>query len=208
MREIDLLPDAYHLRRRRRYLMRRNAIYAVAVALALGCLHLVNTFHLHAAEAALTELTELTPQIEAQRMHVADLQRREQTLLQQIAGVDMLEDDAPLQIVLAEVARQMGDVMALRSVVIETGAGGPSAVKKSGQPEWLAERTRGRLTGIAADDMHVGIFLGRLAQNPLFEEVKLGYSCEAYHTGYRVREFEIRFTVRRVRIEPGSEGSS
>jgi hypothetical protein len=56
------------------------------------------------------------------------------------------------------------------------------------------------LQGVAPNDVEVGTFFGRLSSCPLLEEVRLSYSREAEKSGRSMREFELKFSIRRVSL--------
>jgi hypothetical protein len=58
-----------------------------------------------------------------------------------------------------------------------------------------------RLTAVAADDMEIGIFIGRLSTCPLFEDIRMVFSQETQDEQQPMREFQLTFTVKRVEIE-------
>jgi len=202
MKELDFLPRSFHEARRRRYLMRQNGLYATGLVIALGCLHFMNDSQLRLAEASLASLHAGDQERMLQRTQLQVLQARKLTLQERIDLISRLEDDAPPDAVIAAIARHMSDSMAIRSLTIEVTDLEDAGPEKT---DSLLERgpTRGVLCGVAADDMQVGILLGRLAGSALFDDVRLSFSRETEEAGRKMREFELVFTIKRVAFAEG-----
>jgi len=91
----------------------------------------------------------------------------------------------------------MGDTVALRSVAVKLT---PPAKTDARPTDPVLDRgpTRVVLTGVAGTDVQVGVLFGRLAEAPLFHDVKLSFSRETQQAGRQMREFELTFTLQRV----------
>ncbi len=197
MKELDFLPRDFHEARRRRYLMRRNTLYLIALGIALGCLHFVNGSQLRSAKASLDAFHAGDHERNLQRNRLRELRAGKQGLEARLGLLSRLDDDAPLDIVVAQITRYMNDSMAIRSLVVE------STPLENADPEAsdpLLDRgpTQVVLGGIAATDVEVGIFFGRVAECALFDDVKLSFSRKIEEAGRQMCEFELIFKVRRV----------
>ena len=197
MKELDFLPRSFREARRRRHVIRRNTLYSIGLAIALGCLHVINQSEIRSAQASLAATHANNEERNVDQHRLQTLRAREQVLEDRLEWVSRLEDDAPLDAVIAEITRHMDNAMAIRSLVVETTPVG------NADPDWtdpLLDRgpTRVVLDGVAPNDVQVGIFFGRLAECALFDDVKMSFSQEAEEVSRQMREFQLIFTVRRV----------
>ena len=108
--------------------------------------------------------------------------------------------NAPL---IAEINKLMGPTTALRSLSIRPISEPETAVKSDKkEPDLVRQHNRceGVLQGVAASDVEVGTFFGRLSSCPLLDKVRLSYSHEIELSGRSMREFELKFALRRVAL--------
>lgn len=205
MKELDFLPESFHQARRRRHLIRRNVLYSFVLVVAFGCLHFVNASQLRSAQAALTELHTGDEARNLLRNQLEVLQNRKQVLKDQLDLVNRLDDDAPLDVAVAEIAAQMNDSMAIRSLLVETTA--PDGVDADKRDPLLDRGpTRVVLDGVAVDDIKVGNLWGRLDASPLFDQVKLSFCEGTEEAGRQMRKFQLVFNVKRVALAPPEGG--
>jgi hypothetical protein len=124
------------------------------------------------------------------------------------ALVSQLDDPAPLDAAAEQVARLAGDSVSILTLRVDGGTA-PSAGDRDGAVNLTSPSVRVLLTGVAASDVDVGIFMGKLALSPLFSHVKLSFTRETRRDGEHTREFEIRFTIRAAEAAsiPGPDGS-
>jgi hypothetical protein len=206
MKEVDFLPESFHQARIRRRLVRRNVVYSLVLLVGFASLHLVKASQLRSAHAALTDLSAGDQPRSLLRGRLRVLQNRKRALQDRLDLVNRLDDDAPLDVAVAEITAQMSDSMAIRSLLVETTA--PDGVDAD-KCDPLLDRgpTRVVLDGVAVDDVQVGSLWGRLDASPLFDRVKLSFCDGAEEAGRRMRKFQLVFDVRRValsRVEPAS----
>lgn len=200
MKNLDFLPASFHRQRRRRHQRRRHTLYTVAVVLCLGSLHVVNTTRIRSAEAALQEFRQLDAGRESSRRQLVELRKRRDMLGQRMEIVNHLDDDAPINAIVAEITRHVDDNMALQSLSVELTT--PVSEKgHSADPVFDHGRTRVVLRGVAAHDVQVGAFFGRLGQSPLFEKVELSFSRQTEKADRLMREFQLVFLVKRITLE-------
>lgn len=197
MKELDFLPPSYHEGLRRCQLKRRNLVMCVGLGVALSCLHALNLSRTHSAQAELASLRNGASSWRSAETQLRDLKAEAEGYRRQLKLLDRLEDAAPLDAAIGEATRLLSDSMALTTVEIDTGAKATTAAGNSQRPP-APNVTRARLVGVAATDVEVGIFLGRLSACPIFAEVTLSYSRDARSSGRRMREFEVKFTLRPV----------
>jgi hypothetical protein len=204
MKEFDFLPRGFHEAARHRQQRRRNVLYVIALTGALGALHVVNASRLQSAEASLTAINEDGGLRSDRRQRVEALSHLRQTLLQRSELVSRLDDDAPLDVIVAEVGRLMGKRMVIRSLAVETA---PADVEKAQDADPLFDRGRlsVHLVGAASSLVDVGILFGRLTESPLFEQVTMSFSREGELAGQQMKEFELNFLVRRVALSGNAE---
>lgn len=217
MKELDFLPLSFHQAIARRREHRRNMALSVALVLAMGVLHVVNNQRINSAQASLAALRGASGAFQNARDLAESYRTRKALLLQQTDLLNRLEDNAPPDAVLAEVTRYMTKAMALRAIEIESHEGRAKSVESSqqrgrGQPEAEEAReliavperelTQVRLTGIAATDLEVGVFFGRLSSSPLFDDVQMVFSQETTVHEQPMREFQLTFVVKRIEITP------
>lgn len=199
MKELDFLPQSYHEGIRRREQTRRNVLMCVGLALAMTCLHGLNVIRTNTAQAQLTSLRNGAGGWQSAREQLAALKARQESCQRQLELIDRVEDAAPLDAAIGEAARLLSDSMALTTLQVDAGTSGSTA---SGTPDGPTApgpaTTRVRLAGVAATDVEVGIFLGRLSACPLFADVTLSYSRDARSSGRKMREFEVKFRLRPV----------
>lgn len=204
MRELDFLPVQYVAAVRRRQQNRRNSLLSVGLLLAMISLHMLNATRVRSAEAALAALENGSGGWGSAREQLADLERRRTVFRQRAALISRLDDAAPLDAAIGELSLLLNDSMAVRSVNIEApgsaAAAGTAAIPPVPSP--AAAATRATIVGVAANDIDVGIFLGKLASCPLFADAALSYTREMRSSGRLMREFEVKFTLRPVEATP------
>ena len=208
MKNLDFLPQQYRDARRTQRQRRSNLRYSLVLAIALFALHVANASRIRSAEAALGALLADGGVWESARAQVNSLQARKEILEKRAALVGELEDNAPLDSVIAEITALLSKSMAIRSLVVQTDA----AIRKDAQKDAQKDapgpagepgpgRTRVQLVGVAANDVEVGVFFGRLSACPLFEDVNMTFCHETQAADRPMREFELKFAVKRVEIE-------
>ena len=209
MKEIDFLPQSFHDAWVRRLRTRRNAWFCLVLAISLGLLHFTTAARARKAEAALNEFQVRTGRQQTERARVEALHARKQMLEANAALISQLDDDAPVDAVIGTVTQLMTESMALRGISLEVqpateaGAAGVPADANAARdldPINGRGRTELVLSGVAASDVEVGAFFGKLGANPLFEDVRLLYSRDAEHAGRQMREFELRSRIKRVSV--------
>ena len=197
MKELDFLPQAYHEGLRRRLQTRRNLLMCVGLGLAMACLHGLNFTRINSAQAALNDLHNGSGGWQTAKSQLAALEAQRDTCRRRLDLINRVEDAAPLDAAMGEVTRLLSESMALTAVHIDASASDP-ATGKPDKSVSATGATRARLVGVAATDVEVGIFLGKLSGCPLFSDVTLSYSREARGSGRKMREFEVKFTLRPV----------
>ncbi len=210
MKELDFLPQSFHEAIRRRRRTRRNLVYSLAVVTALAVLNGLMRSEIRTAEAALSTFREGSGLRGTQRARLVALKQVRASLRTRAELLSRLDDDAPVDAVIAEIRRQMNPGMALRSISIRSGGGEtvqPPGVAAAVPPLVTGSPPvnggmEGVLQGVAPSDVDVGTFFGRLSSSPLLEEVRLSYSREAQQSGRSMREFELKFRIRRVALAP------
>lgn len=208
MKELDFLPQSVHEARRQRQQTRRNTIFTVALCCGLAGLHSVNNTRIASAEAALQAVRTDNGAWRFALNRVQALQSTKRALQERADLISRLEDNAPLDAVLANITQLLGESMSIRSLVIEPELAVPSsqspavaaAAGESKDEQVTQPPVHVRLVGTATSDVEVGIFVGRLSGSVLFDNVKLQFSRQLEDGG--MREFELRFQVRRVEINP------
>ncbi len=217
MKELDFLPQSFHQAIARRREHRRNVMLSIALVVAMSMLHIVNHRRISSAQAALASLRSASGSFQNARA-LAESYRARKTVLQQQADLlDRLEDSAPPDAVLAEITRYMTKAMGLRAMQTESRESVPQAVevrrsRNRSQPEAQEapevvtvphrEPTQVRLTGVAASDLEVGVFFGRLSSSPMFDNVQMVFSQETTVDEQPMREFQLTFEVKRIEIQP------
>lgn len=203
MKEIDFLPQSYHEANRRRWHNRRNLVYCLAVCTILAVMHGFTASQIRSAEASLNVLRGGANLRGTQRARITGLKRIRTALQANANIVNEIMDDAPMDALIAEITQLMGPTMALRSLSIRPASEAITTVKsdnKEPDPVRQHNRSEGILQGVAANDVEVGTFFGRLSSCPLLDEVHLSYSHEIELSGRSMREFELRFVLRRVAL--------
>ena len=203
MKDLDFLPRQYRDARRRQRRRRSNLRYSLVLAMALLGLHVANASRIRSAEAALGALVADGGVWESARAQVTSFQARKDIRETQGALVSALEDNAPVDSVIAEITALLSKSMAIRSLVVQVVPTDAAARKDGPSPagEPGPGRTRVQLVGVAANDVEVGVFFGRLSACPLFEEVTMTFCHETQVAERPMREFELKFAVKRVELE-------
>ena len=116
MKELDFLPQTYRDAVRRRRQTRRNLYYGLALAFALVGLHVSNASRIRSAEATLTALLFDGGTWESARGQVMALEARKALLQRRAALINELEDDAPLDAIIGEIAPLLSE-----SILRESG---------------------------------------------------------------------------------------
>lgn len=200
MKDIDFLPLKYHETVHRRRENRKNALLCALLVMAFGGLHLMNASRIRTTEAALNVLRAGDQSRYAEIQRLRELQTRRQTLQEQEALLERLDDDAPVDAVLAELTRLMPKGMRVKALSIKVEPVQVVDPKTAPDPVLDRDATRGSLTGLAVSDVEVGIFFGKLSASPLFGEVSLAFSRDAGPQHPGAREFELGFRVLRVTV--------
>ncbi len=220
MKELDFLPRQFREARRRRLLMRRNGAFMIVLVLGFAGLHVVTTTRVRSAEAALESLRSGDRERSAELARLSAIESEMTTLRQDADLVDRLEDDAPMHVVLAELTRMMTKSMAIVSLSaawaappggVEGGAAAPpgttAAPTRKADPVFDRGAMRMELVGVAADNIDIGFFMGKLTESPLFRDVAMGYSHTVERDGRQMREFKLSFAVNRVSVEQSEPGA-
>lgn len=199
MKELDFLPQAYHDNNRRRLQTRRNVLMCLGLGLAMLCLHGLNLTRINSAHAALSDLRNGSGGWQTARTQLAELETQRNVCRQKLDLINRLEDAAPLDAAIGEVTSLMSESMALTAVHVDTGSNEASPAGKAENTAIATPTTtRVRMTGVAATDVEVGIFLGKLSGCPLFTDVTLSFSRDTRDQGRKMRAFEVKFTLRPV----------
>jgi Fimbrial assembly protein (PilN) len=207
MKEIDFLPIQFHKTLIKRHRTRRNVWFCLALGTSLAMLHGVGVTRIRSAQASLDSIRISDGERLARRMKLRDLQAKRETLAQRAGLISQLDDNAPLDVVLSEITKLMSESMALKKISLETlkpakpegkDKNEPMAESKKSDPLLDRGNTEMALSAVAANDVEVGIFFGRLSSSPLFENVRLSFSRELEQSGRAMREFELKFSVKRV----------
>ena len=186
MKELDFLPRSFHEAARRRRRTRRNLLYSLAVVTSLAVLHGLTRSEIRSAQAALVTFREGAGLRGAQRERLIGLRQMNTGLQARADLLCRLEDDAPLDAVIAEITRLMSPGVALRSLSVRRTAPaevGPAEVRGglpvghsvTATPGGPAQQGRMEavLQGVAPSDVDVGTYFGRLSGCPLLEGVPL-----------------------------------
>lgn len=199
MKDIDFLPQVFHAAMRRRRQFRRNSVYALALIGAMSVLHSVSTARLRTAEAALAIVQTGDAERLALQARIDGLEARCQTLRKQVGLLAVLDDDAPLDAILGEITRRMTRSMSLRGLTLQSVRAALATEVPAGTTP-AQKGTELTIRAVAASDVEVGVFFGKLSSCPLFDEVRLSYSKEVEFQGRLMREFELKLVVRPVQL--------
>jgi hypothetical protein len=195
MKELDFLPRSYHQRLSRRAQTRRNILMCLVLFTAMLSLHGLNLTRIRAAQAALNELHNGSGGWRSARSQFAELESRKALCRRRLDLINRLEDAAPPDAVMGEATRLLAEPMAMTGFSLDATATDKTAAAGS-------IPTRVRIAAVAATDVEVGMFLGKLSACPLFSDVTLSFSRDAHNTGRKMREFEVKFTLRPVENTP------
>jgi hypothetical protein len=193
MKELDFLPRSYHESLWRRAQTRRNIILSVVLFMAMASLHGLNVTRIRSAQAALADLRNGSGAWVSARSQFAALEDHKARCHRQVDLINRLEDAAPLDAAIGEVTRLLSESMAITGFYVD------ATTDKNAH---AAAPTRVRITALAATDVEVGIFLGKLSTCPVFSDIALSFSRDAHEAGRRMREFEVRFTLRPLENTP------
>lgn len=209
MKELDFLPQAYRDGARRRVRARRNLLLTTGLLLAMACLHLLNVTRIQSAQAALTALRNGADGWASARERMSELEAQKSRAQRRLRLIRRLEDAAPLDVAIGEIVRLLSDSMALRGLQVisadpDQRAIGPATRDTLAPPNVPPgpRRMQACMTGVAANDVEVGVFLGKLSACPLFSDVRLSFSRDCRAAGRGMREFEVQFALRPVEVEP------
>lgn len=206
MNHTDFLPQWYVDRLVLRQYSRRNLVWALSLMAALGTLYTANVTRIRSASAALADYQEEQMKQEQIRLRMASLQGRKTVLDSEAELLSRIDDHAPVDLVMAEVASQLSDAMAIRSLKLERveedvkrteGADTQSATNQK------RTVTRVRLQGVSPSDVEIGMLYGRLSSSRLFEGVELHFTRETVESNREMRIFEISFRVVAVSLVNG-----
>jgi len=204
MKDIDFLPKSFHERIRQQRQRHRNMIYTVVLMVMLGGLHFLNSDRLQSVEASLKGLQKRHEDMLAYQAQINSLKIHKENLSSKLRLINRLEDNAPLDAVIGEITRLMGDTMSLQLLTIKTlPYKTPAGEKTDGHINPLLDRgdTEVELIGVAADDIEVGMFYGKLSACPVFEKVSMSYSRQTEMAGRLMRSFALKFKVKPIMLD-------
>lgn len=207
MNEINFLPQSYYRRRRRR---RRIVLEALAIMALAGCL----TAWFIAGAETLKELGAYAAEIEAEGT-VAQNQLKELAALQaehhDLAGQMRIHHQVALPVsftnVLAAIAQATPESIAYSDLRLECRRPVPAPPARLETPHRKrgraapkpvahdADAVRIELTGLSPDDRRIADLVGRLADHPLFKQVKLEFSRSTEQDSLIARRFRITMVV-------------
>ena len=204
MRLVNLLPESYFRQIARRSAFRRNA--AVAVVLLVVIVGGVTTSQLQARQVHRRVV------FEQQRLNQEQEQGRDLAKLTAQHGnfrasedlVASLEEPVPMVAILAALSRAVPEEVVLNRLVVDApndrgadaGATNKSAVaRNSGTAKSVGRPLAIELGGMAHSDREVVRCLSRLAEQPLFSNVKLGKSRHVQDTRNSTVAFQITLEV-------------
>jgi hypothetical protein len=199
VKDLDFLPASFHMAAQRRQMNRRNTVLSICVAMGLLGLHWVNESRLRTAQAALQNLQSDSILRENQAARLEVLTVRKHVLCQRQSMIDQLDDDAPLDIVLAEITRMLSKQMQVHSLILAVQPVVPES-KHTVDPIVTRGPTQITMRGEAQSDVQVGILVGKLSACQLFEDVRLKFSRAADSGSVLGREFELTFGLKRIAL--------
>lgn len=208
MKELNFLPQCYVANARRKRQNRRNGLMCTGLILALVSLHILNITRIRSAEASLVSLQNGTGGWKSAQDQLRTLETKKAFYRHQIDLLNKLDDAAPVDAAIGELTQLLTDTMAIQTLLIDTKpppntmSTPPPGTPAPTTPPPAPAGTRAVLTGMAVNDVDVGIFLGKLSSCPLFTDVALSYSRETHHSGRLMREFEVKFVLRPVEAAP------
>lgn len=207
MKNVDLLPQRYVDRLTRRRYRRRNLLWSLTVLGALGLLYLMTDARIRAASARLAEYQEEQELQERTQTRWEALRYRKAELQRQSDVIDRVDDDAPVDLVMAELSGFLNEAMAIRAIElerVEDDTAHLAALAEQDASESTRTVTRVRLEGVAPSDVDIGMFYGKLSASPLFEKVELRYTRERVEANRVMRAFEVCFRIVAINVSRSS----
>jgi hypothetical protein len=188
MKELDFIHSSFRETAQRRRRTQRNTRYLVGLVFALGCLHILGVSRMRSSEATLAAFRTGD---EARHLQLGAIDAKTNVLEGKLEMMSQIDDDAPLD---ACSRRSASTDEPIAIAADSTVSPCPATDRTTPGPgnhgsAWLA-----------ATDVQVGVLLGRLTESPLFDDVRMRFSRQAEVDGREMREFELKFKVRRVAI--------
>ncbi len=208
MNEINFLPPSFYRQRKRR---RRLYIEAAVIALFAGLLafaHVLGGQSLQSLRDYAAETEAVGTAAQQKFKDLAALQHEYRQLTSQLGIHRRVSPPVGFTPVLASISNLMPESIALTElkmdcprpthppVELETSKQRSSRTAKSkAAAVKIVEKMRIELTGLSPDDARVADFVGKLAQSPLFTDVKLEFSRSTTQDGLVARRFRVSMLI-------------
>lgn len=204
MNQINFLPQSFYRRRHRRRRVFIESLLVIAVAAGLGLWFFLGDQSLHKlrAEAATTESQRTSVQNQIKEM--ATLQDEHRDLMNQLKIHRQVTLPVGFTQVLAALAQVTPESIAYTDIRLECSRPSPAPLptaddgKKKGKARPVAkpaETIKIALTGLSPDDRRIADLVGKLADHPLFTQVKLDYSKTIEQDDVIARRFRMLLEV-------------
>jgi Tfp pilus assembly protein PilN len=199
MSKVNLLPESHFRKVARRSAFRRRALQGlVLLTVGIGC------FAASSLEARRVHCLVVTEQqrLDLERQQGRDLSRLSAQHGEFRASEDLLadlEEPMPIAAILASLARAVPEEVVLNRLVVdapnEAGPSNPARVSSTTKAPASARPIKIELGGLAHSDREVVRCLSRIADQPLFVNVKLGKSRHMQESHGSTVAFQITLEV-------------
>jgi Tfp pilus assembly protein PilN len=199
MSKVNLLPESHFRKVAHRCAFRRRALQGlVLLAVGIGCFAVCNLEARRVHRLLVTEQQRL----DLEREQSQDLGRLSAQHGQFRASEDLLadlEEPVPIAAILASLARAVPEEVVLNRLVVDApndmGASNPARVSGTTKAPANGRPIKIELGGLAHSDREVVRCLSRIADQPLFVNVKLGKSRHIQESRSSTVAFQITLEV-------------
>lgn len=198
MNRVDFIPLSFRKARARRRAIGRCVMLLVAVVASMGCWIVFSQRHMDGLKHRRIALRQRIAEVEHQRAEQPITLDEGIASAAQVRLVRKLHPPLPTILIVAAVSEVMPTSMGLHSFSMTCEVVEPASLDQR-KRERAKSRTDNSpakpvlvvLEGIAPDDLAIARFIGRLDQQQLFRNVKLGYSRPTEDGALEAREFQI-----------------
>lgn len=203
MIDFDFLPADLHRKRKDQRLWKRYARLIAIMVVAMGAWAYAHFSWMGNADAQLEQLERQRQQIRIHRASLEMLTSERDELAAKKALCERLEDDASMQVVLAELSRAIPTTVAPTELLFSRTAMEPTGPDASGAPKTPASTQPSdldglptvRIVGIATDATQISECAAGLAGSRMLTDVSMRSLGERAASGRRGAGFEVTSRV-------------
>lgn len=223
--QINFLPPSFMKERARQLRIVRESMLVAIVAALIIVWYVVAQGRVANLESIVASRQADVQAVTREINDMATLGKERDALLHQLKLERELSQPVNLSMVMASIAQAMPSSMAMTDLSMQTPVPQPPTKEKAKSDKGQSKSKNAArvdppapvmqvgMVGIAASDLDVADFIGKLTQNPLFSRVQLSYTraIEVKQKNIAGREFRIEIEIKLDRLyiapsRPQSQG--